>query len=132
MIELASDLERREEILRNLETAHIKLATKALMAVKSAMDREYAKEPLTKYPKSDGNDWRSFSVDEVLDEEARMEQLIKVLGPFVDEFELQDPFTTRSKTSISQHALNKLLPQNSVNPNEMTSYPDHSLPPRLR
>jgi len=78
------------------------------------------------------NDWRSFSVDEVLDEEAWMEQLIKVLGPFVDEFELQDPFTTRSKTSISQHALNKLLPRNSVNPNEMTSYPNHSLPPRLR
>ena len=55
MIELASDLERREEILRNLETAHIKLATKALMAVKSAMDREYTKEPLTKYTKSDEN-----------------------------------------------------------------------------
>ena len=53
MIELASDLERREEIL--LETAHIKLATKALTAVKVAMDREYAKEPLTKYPKSDEN-----------------------------------------------------------------------------
>jgi len=50
------------------------------------------------------------------------------LRPFVDEFELQDPFTTRSKTSISQHALNKLLPRNSVNPNEMTSYPNHSLP----
>jgi len=42
-----------------------------------------------------------------------MEQLIKVLGPFVDEFELQDLFTMRSKngiTSISQHTLNKLLP----------------------
>jgi len=55
MIELASDLERREEILRNLETAHIKLAIKALTAVKAAMDREYAKEPLSKYPKSDEN-----------------------------------------------------------------------------
>jgi len=55
MIELASDLERWEEILRNLETAHIKSATKALTAVKAAMDREYAKEPLAKYPKSDEN-----------------------------------------------------------------------------
>lgn len=146
MIELASDLERREEILRNLETAHIKLATKTLTAVKAAMDREYAKKPLTqktsKAMKSARNDWRSFSIDvesgvqeELLDEEARMEKLIKVLGPFVGEFELQDPFTTRSKNAIastSQHALNKLLPRNSVNPSEMTSCPDHSLPPRLR
>jgi len=45
MIELASDLERREGIL--LETAHIKSATKALTAVKVAMDREHAKEPST-------------------------------------------------------------------------------------
>jgi len=144
MTELASDLERREEILCNLETAHIKLATKTLIAVKAAMDRKYAKKPLThstsKAMKRNG--WRSFSIDvesgvqeEVLDEEARMEQLIKVLGPFVDEFGLQDPFTTRSKNviaSTSQHALDQLLQRNSVNPNEMTSCPNHSLPPRLR
>jgi len=145
MIELASDLERREEILRNLETAHIKLATKTLTAVKAAMDRQHAKKTLTystsKTMKSARNDWRSFSIDvesgvqeEVLDEDARMERLIKVLGPFVNEFGLQDPFTTRSKNAIastSQHALNKLLPRNFVNPNEMTSCPDHSFPPRL-
>ncbi|GBE85039.1 DUF221-domain-containing protein [Sparassis crispa] len=39
MTEVASLLERREEVLRLLETAHIKLATKALFAVKEAMYR---------------------------------------------------------------------------------------------
>jgi len=53
IIELVLDLEWWEEIL--LETAHIKSATKALMAVKVAMDREHTKESLTKYPKSDEN-----------------------------------------------------------------------------
>jgi hypothetical protein len=38
MTELASLLERREEVLRHLETAHIKLAVNVLTAVKNATD----------------------------------------------------------------------------------------------
>jgi hypothetical protein len=40
MTELASLLERREEVLRHLETAHIKLAVNVLTAVKNAVDQK--------------------------------------------------------------------------------------------
>lgn len=126
MTELASLMERREEILRLLETAHIKLANKTLLAVKGAMERQSAKKPLAhsaskateiaRRRRSIAVDLENGAQEEVLDEEARMEQLIKVIGPFVEEFGLQDSLAVRSKKAISrtsQHAFKKLRTQSS-------------------
>ncbi|KAF5369353.1 hypothetical protein D9758_002763 [Tetrapyrgos nigripes] len=97
MTELASLLERREEILRQLETAHIKLARKALNAVREAMERKKASKPVSRRNSRAGliakrrklqEDIEGPSSEENLTEEERMEQLIKVLGPFVEEFGL--------------------------------------------
>jgi hypothetical protein len=97
MTELASLMERREEVLRLLETVHIKLANKTLLAVKAAMERQSAKKPLAHSASKAmevARRRRSMAVDlengaqgEILSEEARMEQLIKILGPFVEEFQ---------------------------------------------
>ncbi|KAF6757411.1 hypothetical protein DFP72DRAFT_845840 [Ephemerocybe angulata] len=76
MTELASLLERREEILRLLETAHIKLANRALLDVKEAMDRKKSRKPAE----------RSANSRKPMEEEERMERLIEVLGPYVREF----------------------------------------------
>ncbi|KAF9016991.1 hypothetical protein BDZ89DRAFT_1094388 [Hymenopellis radicata] len=93
MTELASLLERREEILRLLETAHIKLAKTTLNAVKKAMAQKDAHKPFSR-----SNSRAKFVAQQrkpavdpeagdatqegTLSEEQRMEQLIKVLGPF--------------------------------------------------
>ncbi|KAK7056871.1 hypothetical protein VNI00_002588 [Paramarasmius palmivorus] len=101
MTELASLLERREDILRLLETAHIKLAKKALSAVKRAMELKDANKPF-KFSRSGSRaaliakqrkmrtdvETGEPSQEGTLSEEERMEQLIKVLGPFVEEFGL--------------------------------------------
>jgi hypothetical protein len=122
MTELASLMERREDNIRHLEMAHIKLANKTLFAVKGAMERQSTKKPLAHSASKAMEiarrrrsvavqDLENGAQEEVLDEEARMEQLIKVLGPFVEEFGLEDSLATRSKRAISrtsQHALNKL------------------------
>ncbi|KAF5360772.1 hypothetical protein D9756_004691 [Leucocoprinus leucothites] len=144
MTELASFMERREFVLRRLETAHIKLANKTLLAVKAAMERQSAKKPLAhsaskamgiarQQRKSLAIDVENGVQEEVLDEEARMEQLIKVLGPFVEEFGLQDSLATRSKKviiSTSQDAFKKLRPRgsDSDNSDEVASNPNY--PPR--
>ncbi|KAE9400487.1 hypothetical protein BT96DRAFT_919485 [Gymnopus androsaceus JB14] len=101
MTELASLLQRREEVLRLLETAHIKLAKTTLDAVKRAMDRKAAHKPFSRSnsragliakqqrPQADV-EVADPTHDNTLSEEQRMEQLIKVLGPYVDEFGLRD------------------------------------------
>ncbi|KAF8645225.1 hypothetical protein AX16_008052 [Volvariella volvacea WC 439] len=84
MTELASLLERREEILCLLETAHIKLANKALTAVKVHMERQ----------RENGSGVRKSSAgDETgdLEEEERMRTLISALGPFVEDFKVKLP-----------------------------------------
>ncbi|PPQ91695.1 hypothetical protein CVT25_012908 [Psilocybe cyanescens] len=128
MTELASLLARREEILVLLETAHIKLANKALLAVKAAIERKQAHKPMphiTSRATEIARQRRSLAVDAergvpqedgALDEEERMEQLIEVLGPFVEEFETQRPLSTRSKKAVSRtsrQAFRKLRAQPS-------------------
>lgn len=144
MTELASLMERREEVLRLLETAHIKLANKTLSTVKAAMERKLARKRLAhstskatevaRQRRSAAVDLESGTQEETLDEEARMEQLIKILGPFVEEFGLQDSFTTRSKKVISQtsqHAFRKLRTQGSESDNsDTTSGPEYPPIPR--
>ncbi|TFK40830.1 hypothetical protein BDQ12DRAFT_721445 [Crucibulum laeve] len=122
MTELASLLERREDILRSLETAHIKLANKTLLAVKTAMDRKDASKPIVHSASKAAElmqKRRSKQADPemgMIDEEVRMNQLIEVLGPYVEEFGCQRTFTSRSKKAISRtskQAFRKLRTQGS-------------------
>jgi hypothetical protein len=124
MTELASLLERREEILRLLETAHIKLANKTLVAVKTAMDRKAEHKPLCSGKTRAGevirNARHSIVVDveedierteSASDETMSMEQLIEVLGPYVEELSLLDPLALRYRRAIftrSGHAVQGL------------------------
>ena len=103
--ELASLLERREEVLTQLETAHIKLANKALLAVKVAIERKEANKPISHAASKSlkiARKRRSFAVDveladtQELDEEARIELLIDALRPFVEE-------------SVTQRSLRKAI-----------------------
>ncbi|PPR04094.1 hypothetical protein CVT24_010667 [Panaeolus cyanescens] len=115
MTELASLLERREDILAQLEAAHVKLANKALLAVKAAMEKKEANKSIaqctSKALEVARNKRRSLAVDPergepqeegTLNEEERMEELIEVLGPFVEEFGTQRSLTTRSKKAVSR------------------------------
>ncbi|KAF9483352.1 hypothetical protein BDN70DRAFT_799820 [Pholiota conissans] len=125
MTELASLLERREAILTLLETAHVKLANKALTAVKAAIERKAAHKPIGQLAsksteiarkrrsiaKMNANANVAADVDTergepqeegTVDEEERMEQLIEVLGPFVEEFGTQRSLSTRSKKAMSR------------------------------
>ncbi|KAF9013241.1 hypothetical protein BDQ17DRAFT_1419404 [Cyathus striatus] len=118
MTELASLLYRREDILRLLETAHIKLANKALHAVKLAIDRTNANKPVGPVTsRAAGILKKRRTVDSEtgapdvelgepqegsLSEEERMNQLIDVLGPYVHEFGCRRSLGERSKKAISR------------------------------
>ncbi|KAG6840979.1 hypothetical protein C0991_002869 [Blastosporella zonata] len=123
MTSIASLLERRENILRLLETAHIKLANKALAAVKEATEMRRANLPI-----SSGQNRaaeiakRRRSMDPEhgthaeVDEDARMDQLIEVLGPFVEEFGIQESLFVRSRKVLdasSKYAFRKFWAQPS-------------------
>ncbi|KAH9891938.1 DUF221-domain-containing protein [Cubamyces lactineus] len=99
MNDLASLLERREEILRLLETAHIKLARKAITAVQLAMENKQDAGVIRNAMRRMSVAARRKSVIGNLDIEAvaesedrdaiegedRMELLIRTLKPFVPE-----------------------------------------------
>ena len=122
MTELASLLQRREEILVQLETAHIKLANNALLAVKAAIERKEANKPITHRASKAleiARKRRSLAVDpeladtQELDEQAQMDQLIDVLRPFVEQFGTQRSLAIRSRKAISRtsrQAFHKLRP----------------------
>jgi hypothetical protein len=143
MTELASLLERREEILRLLETAHIKLAHKTVLAVKDAMERQSERKPLAhsaskameiaRQRRSIAPDLESGEQEETLDEEDRMGQLIDVIGPFVKKFGPQDSLVVRSKKALSrtsQKALNNLWTQVPLEHEHSHSHPDSKYPPK--
>ncbi|KAG6890832.1 hypothetical protein C0995_003265 [Termitomyces sp. Mi166 len=121
MSSLASLLERRETILCLLETAHIKLAKKTLLSVKEAMDRRHANLPVTsgrnraaeiaRKQRATADDPEQDAQGMEVDEEARMDQLIEVLGPFVEEFGLQESFFLRPQRFLNasyKYAFRKL------------------------
>lgn len=112
MTELASLLDRREEMLKRLETAHIRLASKALEAVRDAMDfrehgpsrKERAKNRMYRMSglqsrqsrrsegKSSGEtdlEAASTAVEEDIGED-RTELLTRTLRPFVEKFGMRD------------------------------------------
>ncbi|KAH8825373.1 hypothetical protein DL96DRAFT_1670496 [Flagelloscypha sp. PMI_526] len=97
MTELADLLERREEALKQLETAHLKLAQRTVLAVKSAMAKKNAGKPVIQSPTRTAAvaAAKSKSHEEGVEEDGchmteqeRMEQLIEVVGPFVEAFSL--------------------------------------------
>ncbi|CAK5284161.1 unnamed protein product [Mycena citricolor] len=110
MTELSSLLERREEILRLLETAHLRLAQKTVLAVQHAIARRDAHKPIgmdkPKRPLGDLERGKAIE-DEGLSEEQRMQQLIDVIGPFVDEFGLR-PDSNRAHASFSKRDFRRL------------------------
>jgi hypothetical protein len=133
MTELASLLPRREEILVQLETAHIKLANKTLLAVKAAIERKEANKPIA-HPASKALEIarkrRSHAVDseladtQELDEQAQMDLLIDVLRPFVEQFGTQRSLALRSRKAISRtsrQAFHKLRPHSSIDSVHLSS-----------
>ncbi|KAH9912692.1 uncharacterized protein BXZ73DRAFT_107327 [Epithele typhae] len=107
MSDLASMMERREEILRLLETAHIKLARKALTDVQTAIRNRGASPGLRHAvkrmsvavmgmsPLGDGGETggeareRTRSDDGTEEGEDRMELLIRTLGPYLPSLETE-------------------------------------------
>ncbi|KAF7288521.1 CBM1 domain-containing protein [Mycena chlorophos] len=116
MTELASLLERREEMARRLETAHINLAKKTVLAVAHAMDRRDAHKPLQRPPKIK---YKAADAEHgqpgehgTLSEEERINQLIDVIGPFVEEFGLR-PQAVRNQANFSKQEFRKLRAEGS-------------------
>ncbi|KAJ7600700.1 hypothetical protein C8J56DRAFT_911019 [Mycena floridula] len=145
MTELASLLERREEILRHLETAHIQLAKKTLEAVARAMDQKEAHKPfsrsnsraamIAKKRKTTADvEVGDPSFEENMSEEDRMEQLIKVLGPFVEEFGVRKSSgQMRRGIAMSKHTFRKLRTERSQDSDdEPTSPTSPEYPPTSR
>ncbi|KAG7088362.1 hypothetical protein E1B28_012366 [Marasmius oreades] len=138
MTELSSLLERREDILRLLETAHIKLARKALVDVARAMK---CKEEHRPFARSSSRAaliarQRKFPADvEVgdpaqLSEEERMDRLIKVLGPFVEQFGLLESYAnSRKGFSLDRSAFRKLRSEGSHDDEQEEVPPTSAYPP---
>ena len=125
MTELASLLDRREEMLKKLETAHIKLARKTLNAVKDAMDlREYGPSRMSRAAhrlssvaslrkqRDSGGGKRSTETDmeralgtdeDEVPTEDRMDMLIRTLGPFVEEFGMRHRVPWYKRLAASLH-----------------------------
>ena len=108
---LASLLERREEALRLLETAHIKLAKKTLSAVKQAMEdkprNSFVRAALGRRSKPSGSitDIEHGSpTNESSEGEDRMQLLIRTLAPFVPK---EDPQRKHRRSFPGFHFWNR-------------------------
>jgi hypothetical protein len=104
MTELATLLERREEMLRKLEVAHMKLAQKTLYAVERELDRREGRQMPEKSSSSffrkDENE--ETPIEMAVDDEKLRERLIQTMRPFVEEFGLGSGAAKMSKTSIQR------------------------------
>lgn len=107
MTELASLLARREDILQRLETAHIRLSKKTLLAVKLAMDKmkqvtarpsqersvsQYSMQHIGPMGTMQAADVEQGQVNQEgsVEDEKRMDLLIRTLSPYVDDFGLRE------------------------------------------
>jgi hypothetical protein len=99
MTALASLLERREEVMQSLETAHVRLAQKVLHAVQKELDKREGRH----MPDMRGSslfkrqEEEDIPLDMAVDDEKVKEQLILTLQPFVDEFGLRSGSASESK-----------------------------------
>ncbi|OBZ71410.1 hypothetical protein A0H81_08778 [Grifola frondosa] len=127
MSELASLLERREEVLRLLETAHIKLARKTLTAIKDAIDRKEdpgllrtAVHRMSMARSSRKSGGQSLDVegaagsDEGTTEgEDRMQLLTRTLRPYLSEADAPHPSRQSQKTSFWPRSVSNVDPSPS-------------------
>jgi hypothetical protein len=97
MTELASLLERREDILCRLETAHIRLAKKALLAVYREVEHRHNSRKDTAAPgrtQSRSADIESGnSPNHNGHQSDAMDSLVQALSPFLDDYELTSKFS---------------------------------------
>ncbi|KAF9242543.1 hypothetical protein BU15DRAFT_86750 [Melanogaster broomeanus] len=102
MTELASLLERREDILRSLEIAHIKLARKTLTAV--AREMAGRQEMFQGSSTKDSSDERQHDVDVegAMPPSETMELFIRTLSPFVAEFDVANQ---KSSSTVTRKAV---------------------------
>lgn len=118
MSQLATLLERREEVLRVLETAHIRLACKVLTAVAACMKdrpeavltksrhaRRHTATPLLGTVKFWKNEKGDVDVEnnaggEEQEGENRMDLLVRTIGPFVKEFSQAKHLPSFPRTSL--------------------------------
>lgn len=145
MTELADLLERREDILRQLETAHLKLAQRTVLAVKVAIvrrdcnknsNRVNSKAATARAKSKKASDVQRDHApanedDDGCDmtEEERMDQLIEEVGPFVDEFELRFPKESKLKKPRlpeSKRQFRKLRTEGSVDEGQLDAAPPGS------
>ncbi|TFK28073.1 hypothetical protein FA15DRAFT_585271 [Coprinopsis marcescibilis] len=146
MTELASLLERREDILASLEAAHIKLANKALAAVKAAMASQEGKKtaPIASSKAAEiARKRRSETVamdlerghpeNFPLNEEDQLAKLIDVLSPFVREFQAEATREQANKKhrGTSKQNFRRLLRQSPTSSTNASDSEDHAkYPPR--
>ncbi|KIL63242.1 hypothetical protein M378DRAFT_80006 [Amanita muscaria Koide BX008] len=120
---LASEVERREETLAQLEAAHIKLANDILSFVKTAMDnRRHNKLTISSssLPAESGNHRHDTAKDATCDhhdtDEEHIDHLIAALGPFIRELEPQRPFVRSTFAQSFQQNIRLLHRRSSNNP----------------
>ena len=137
MTELASLLERREDILRLLETAHINLARKALAAVTAAMEMQAANKPMAisrsntraaiiAKQRNKQAEVEPVNQDDCASEEERMKELIRVLRPYVDNpgSRGDQPEISRRPSTVSRRLFYKLGGESTIGADDDTAnYP---------
>ena len=134
MTELASLLDRREEVLNKLEAAHVKLARNALEAVNEEMDRrefgpprharltERVKGLSGRFARRGGDESARSSGDAALnpdaengdedeeEAESRMDLLVRTLGPYVEEFGMRNQRSfIRRRLDDVRHGVAKVI-----------------------
>ena len=129
MTELASLLARREDILRRLETAHIRLAKKTLLAVKVAMDKreqaiakprhersvsQYSMQHIGAVETMQAADVEQGEVSQEgsVEDEKQLDLLVRTLSPYVDDFGLRENGaiirTGKMAAAMSKRAIHKI------------------------
>ncbi|KAF9221015.1 hypothetical protein BS17DRAFT_758900 [Gyrodon lividus] len=100
MTELASLLERREDILRLLEIAHIKLAKKTLLAIAREMLRR--RGMVQDFSTKNSPDGRQNDIEGVMPSSDTMDVLIRTLSPFVAEFDVANQTTSSTRKAVNK------------------------------
>lgn len=123
MTDLASLMERREDVLRKLEAAHVNLAKKTLLGVKEHLTRpgstnlilEPKPRPKSRFRRR--NDLEAAPAPEPLDEK-KMKTLVTTLAPFLEQFNVGRPDTHPEQISAYATIWDALyaLPRTCLNP----------------
>ena len=101
MTELASLLERREDILCNLETAHIRLAKKALLAVYVEHTHD-SREDTTVLRRTRTDVENRYSPTKNGHQNSDTDVLVRTLSPFLVDYELTSKFSPSRRKLISK------------------------------